>query len=232
MTTFTYTADFPVSETTTLLTRTVARGTTEQRLAYGLRVLVDTWAVRFSARTAADRNAISGFFEAQGGTTPFTWVTPFGDTAQFICQSWDTSLDSCFLNTISASFVLVNTAAGPNLVAPPTPSTAFTYLPDFGTSQKYDTKPKLINFGDGYTQRLSFGTHAEQVEWQLPFSQRTNAERDLIRAYLRGAKGETAFSWTPPYGSAGKFVCSEWKTDYASYNNNTINATFRKVFEP
>lgn len=232
MTTFTYTADFPVSETTTLLTRTVARGTTEERLAYGLHVLVDTWAVRFSARTAADRDAIIAFFEAQGGTTPFTWVTPFGDTAQFICQSWDTSLDSCLLNTISASFILVNTAAGPNLVAPPTPSTAFTYLPDFGLSQKYDTKSRVISFGDGYSQFLTKGLNQQKSEWQLTFSQRTNTERDLIRAYLRGAKGETAFSWTPPYGSAGKFVCSEWKTDYTSYNNNTLNATFRQVFEP
>jgi phage-related protein len=232
MPTFTYTADFPVSETTTLLTRTVARGNAEERLAYGLYVLVDTWAVRFSARTGTDRDGILAFFEARNGTEPFTWLTPFGDTAQFICPTWDTSLDSCFLNTVSASFVLVNTAAGPNLVAPAAPSTAFSYLPDFGLSQKYDSNAKPISFGDGYSQRLTFGTHPEKIEWQLGFSQRTNAERDLIRTYLRGAKGQTAFSWTPPYGSAAKFVCSEWKTDYLSYNNNTVNATFRRVFEP
>lgn len=232
MTTFTYVADFPVTETTTLTTRSVTYGTAEERLAYGLHVLVDTWAVKFAARTAADRDGILAFLEARGGTEPFTWLTPFGDTAQFLCPTWDSSIDSCLLSTVGASFILVNTATGPNLTAPAPPSTAFTYLPDFGTSQKYDTRVKRIPFGDGYSQQITYGIHPEQVDWQLTFSQRTNSERDAIRTYLRGAKGELAFSWTPPYGTAGKYVCTEWKTDYVNFNNNTINATFKQVFEP
>lgn len=232
MATLTYTADFPVTETTSIRLRTTRLGNTEERLAYGVFVLVDTWSVKFSARTAADRDGLLAFFEARAGAEPFIWTTPFGETAQFLCPTWDSSIDSCYLNTVSASLLLVNTPAGPNLTAPAPPTTAFAYLPDFAASQKYDTKARSITFGDGYAQTLTMGFNPQDVGWQLTFSQRTNAERDLIRSYLRGARGEDAFSWTPPYGTSGKFVCSEWKTDYISYNNNTINATFREVYEP
>lgn len=232
MTTFTYVPDFPATENTTLRLRTVRYGTTEERLAYGLNTIVDTWAVRFSGRSATDRNGILSFLSAAAGATPFTWTTPFGETAQFLCFDWESTLDSCGLNSVSANFVLTYTPEGPNLTAPAAPSSAFTYAAEFGASQKYTSNTKQINFGDGYKQVLSYGTHPEQIEWPLTFANRTNAERDAIRTYLRGAKGETGFTWTTPYGTTDKFVCNEWKTDYISYNNNTINATFRRVFEP
>jgi phage-related protein len=232
MATFAYTPDFPVSETTTLRLRTVAYGNYEKRLADGLYTIVDTWALSFSARDSTDRNAILSFLEASAGATPFTWTTPLGETAQFLCSEWESTLDSCYLNTISANFVLAYTPEGPNLAAPAAPTTAFTYVPDFGASQKYNTKVKSLAFGDGYKQTLTYGLHPEQIEWPLTFSSRTNTERDAIRTYLRGARGQTSFAWTTPYGTTDKFVCTEWKTDYLSYNNNTINATLRRVFEP
>jgi phage-related protein len=231
MTTFTYTPDFPATETTTLRLRTSNYGSYEERLAYGLFTIIDTWSISFGSRNSTDHANILSFLEAAGGTTPFTWTTPFGDTAQFLCADWQSTLDSCNLSTVSASFVLANTSAGPNITTPSAPTGAFTYIPDFGASQQYDTKAKQIELGDGYKQAVTFGLYPQQIEWPLTFANRTNTERDAIRTYLRGARGQTAFTWTTPYGTTAKFVCAEWRTAYASYNNNTINATFRRVFE-
>lgn len=232
MPTFTYVPDYPVTEATTLRLRTATYGSYEERLAYGLFTIVDTWSLKFGSRNATDHANILSFLESAAGSTPFTWTTPFGETAQFLCSDWQSTLDSCALSTVSASFVLANTAAGPNIVAPAAPTGAFTYVPDFGASQKYDTKVRSTEFGDGYKQTATFGLYPQDIEWPLTFANRTNAERDAIRTYLRGARGQTAFTWTTPYGVTGKFVCTEWRTDYAGYNNNTINATLRRVFEP
>lgn len=231
MPTFTYTPDFPATEATTLRLLTSDLGTYEERLAYGVFTLIDTWSLSFNSRNATDHAAILSFLETSGGAIPFTWTTPFGETAQFLCPEWQSTLDSCNLSSISASFVLANTAAGPNVATPAPPSGSFSYTPDFGASQKYNTNVKQLVLGDGYKQAVTFGLYPQQIEWPLTFANRTNAERDAIRTYLRGARGQTAFTWTTPYGTTGKFVCTEWKTDYAGFNNNTINATLRRVFE-
>jgi phage-related protein len=231
VTTFTYTPDFPATETTTLSLHTSAYGNYEQRLAPDIYTLIDTWSIKFSGRTATDRDAILSFLSSSAGLTPFTWTTPFGETGQFLCAEWDTTLDSCALSTVSATFASTYTPDGPNIAGPPAPTGAFTHIPNFGASQKYATGAKSFAFGDGYKQPSAFGLHPEQIEWPLTFSERTNVERTAIREFLRGARGQTAFAWTPPYGTTAKYVCTTWKTDYMGYNNNTTNATLRRVFE-
>ena len=61
---------------------------------------------------------------------------------------------------------------------------------------------------------------------------RTDTERDNILAFLEARGGYESFDWTPPRGSAGNYVCEEWQTSLLNYNNNTITATFKQVFEP
>lgn len=63
------------------------------------------------------------------------------------------------------------------------------------------------------------------------FSERTNTERDNILAFLDARAGVESFNWTPPRGTAGKYICEEWQVTMRNYNFNTIQATFRQVFE-
>lgn len=86
--------------------------------------------------------------------------------------------------------------------------------------------------GDGYEQRVRFGLNTDPKEWQLTFLNRTDAERDNIVGFLEARSGVESFDWTPPRGSAGKYVCEEWQATLLNCNNNTVNATFRQVFEP
>jgi phage-related protein len=86
--------------------------------------------------------------------------------------------------------------------------------------------------GDGYEQRIRFGLHTDPKEWSLTFANRTATERDNILVFLEARGGVESFDWTPPRGTAGKYVCEEWQATLSNCNNNQIQATFREVFEP
>ena len=230
---FPYLPSFPLSESSQPRASRTAFPSYEQRTTFGINPLQDTWDLSFSARSASDRNDIYAFLEARKGAEPFEWTTPFNETGSFVCTSWETSLDSCFLNTITAKFELQYVPGGPNLTLPAAPSTAFSYIPDYAATKSYETQSRATQFGDGYRQRLTFGLQPQKEEWSLAFNNRTNTERDLIRNYLRGAKAVTAFAWTDPISAQPiKVVCDEWSTQYSNFNNSTIQATFRRVFEP
>ena len=233
MAVFTFIPDFPISESSKPRAARTTFPSYEQRTTFGINPLEDTWNLNFSARTAQDRDDIYAFLEARRGAEAFEWASPFNETGSFVCTSWETSLDSCFLNTLTAKFELQYVPGGPNLTLPETPSTAFSYTPDYAAAKSHETQSRATAFGDGYKQRLVFGLQPQKEEWRLAFNDRTDAERDLIRSYLRGAKAVTAFTWTDPINSQSiRVVCDEWSIQYSNFNNNAIQATFRRVFEP
>lgn len=233
MATFTFTPDFPATESSRPRVNSMAVPSFEQRTTFGINPLVDTWDLTFGARTQADRDSIYAFLAARRGVEPFQWTTPFGETGSWVCPRWDTRLDSCGLNTVQASFELQYVPGGPNLTLPAAPTGAFTWVPEFQAQLGFDARARAVAYGDGYQQRYVFGLLPQEESWRLTFDYRTNAERDLIRGYLRGAKGTTAFSWTDPRsGVTGRYVCSEWSVQYQVFNNSSIQAVFRRVFEP
>lgn len=232
MFTFLTTADYPAGETTTPRVSRTAVPSFEQRSTFGINPLQDRWNLRFAARTAAERDSIYDFFAARRGVEPFQWTTPFGELACWVCSKWNASLDFCGINTVSAEFELQYMPQGPNPTRPAAPTTAFGWVPDFQAQLTHDSRAQVIEFGDGYRQRITMGLQAQEESWRLVFNNRTNTERNQIRNYLRGARGVVAFQWTDPRANAlRKYVCSEWSIDYANYNNNNIQATFRRVFE-
>jgi phage-related protein len=108
----------------------------------------------------------------------------------------------------------------------------FTYTPSFEATESSRPRVRKFAAGDGYEQRVRFGLNTDPKEWTLVFSNRDDTERDLIAAFLDARGGVESFDWTPPRGTAGKYVCSEWQVTLSACNNNQIRATFREVFEP
>lgn len=108
----------------------------------------------------------------------------------------------------------------------------FTYTPSFEATEASKPRVRTTQFGDGYRQSVRFGLNTNPKEWSLTFSNRTDTERDQILAFLDARGGVESFDWTPPRGTAGKYVCEEWQTTLSNCNNNQIRATFREVFEP
>ena len=204
----------------------------EQRLTFGLNPQVDRWSLTFPTLTATSRDEIYAYIESKRGSVPFPWTSPFGDAATWVCPEFTTSMEGCKFSSIRATFELQYVPGGPNLTTPAVPTAAFSFVPDFSAELNYEGNSQAMKFGDGYGQRVTMGLRAQAESWRLNFERRTNTERDQIRAYLRGAKGSTAFRWTDlRSGVSGRYTCSEWSIDYVGYNNSTIQATFKRVFE-
>lgn len=107
----------------------------------------------------------------------------------------------------------------------------FTYTPSFEATESSQPRVRKTAFADGYEQRVRFGLQTNPKEWGLIFAERTDTERDAILAFLDARGGAESFDWTPPRGSAGKYVCEEWQVTLRACNFNTITAKFRQVFE-
>jgi phage-related protein len=230
MTTFTYTPDFPAEERSQPRIRGYEANGFTLRVEDGINLLTDKWPLTFSARNSTDRTNLLSFFATQNGTTPFTWVTPFNETAQFICTTWDLTLDSCHLTTISAEFQLVYVPGQTNIAVSNVPSTAFTWIPDFTTSRNLDSKARRSEYGDGYGQSVTFGINAETEKWSLVLNNLTNSQRDAIRAFLRGAARTPSFEWQNPLGETGDYICDAWTTTFNKFNNSSIRADFTRVY--
>lgn len=108
----------------------------------------------------------------------------------------------------------------------------FTWTPSFEATESSQPRVRVFKAGDGYENRVRFGLNTDPKEWSLMFAERTDAERDAITAFLEARGAAESFDWTPPRGSAGKFVCDEWQVTLRACNFNSIQAKFRQVFEP
>ena len=108
----------------------------------------------------------------------------------------------------------------------------FSYTPSFTAKEHSKPSVRTVKFGEGYEQRLQFGLQRDPKEWRLVFENRDDSERDNILTFLEARKGTESFDWTPPRGSAGKYVCSDWRIEMRSFGRTTIRTAFRQVFEP
>ena len=108
----------------------------------------------------------------------------------------------------------------------------FTYTPSFPADELSNPIKRVVRLGEGYEHRIQCGLQRDPKEWSLTFANRDNTERDNILTFLEARKGTESFDWTPPRGSAGKYVCENWSMNKAVAARSTITATFRQVFEP
>lgn len=104
----------------------------------------------------------------------------------------------------------------------------FTAIP---SSAAVSVTPRIrtSRFGDGYEQRVADGINASPRTWSLVFNQ-TNAVADTTIAFLEALQGDS-FDWTPPCGTAGKWVAREWSVSVIGTTARQINVAFVEVFE-
>lgn len=104
----------------------------------------------------------------------------------------------------------------------------FTYIPSRGS--RSESTPRILSnkFGDGYEQRIGDGINNLLPIWQLQFNTIDQSNAASIISFFESHGGVTSFDWTPPIGSAGKFVCKTWNIvpDGMIFD---ISATFEKV---
>lgn len=109
----------------------------------------------------------------------------------------------------------------------------FTWTADFGASKTHEPNVKVVKFGNGYEQRLSFGFNNDPQKWSVRFSARNKTEADQIDNFLKARAAVESFDWTPPdEATAIRVVCRQWARTIDKYNFYTITATFEQVYEP
>ena len=105
--------------------------------------------------------------------------------------------------------------------------------PAFGAQKQSAPKVRLVQFGDGYEQRLSFGLNQNPKEWSLEFMVDTT-DASTIETFLDARAADSqSFDWTPPDSvTSYKWFCDEWSKDFLGESFFRIRAVFKQVFEP
>ena len=106
-----------------------------------------------------------------------------------------------------------------------------SYSPRLTIEQNVTT----VELGDGYQQRLLKGLNTKIRKYSLPFNQRTDQAVTNILNFLSsstgGNNGAKSFTWTPPYGLTGKWICENISVTNVAHNLNDLTLDFTEVFE-
>ena len=118
------------------------------------------------------------------------------------------------------------------MAAFPTDSQGNQFSPKYSFSKTNAPKTRVVSFGDGFEQRITFGINQNPKTFNLTFDV-NETDSDTIETFLdaRGVDG-ASFTYTVPGESSRSFVCLEWRKKIPYLNRSTITATFRQVFEP
>lgn len=106
MAVFTYTPDFGAQKSIRPNVTNLKFGDGyTQRVAFGLNTQLQSWALSFTNRDAAEADLIETFLIDKNGVESFDW-TPPGEASprKFICQSWSRTKIKGGFDSISATF--------------------------------------------------------------------------------------------------------------------------------
>ena len=105
--------------------------------------------------------------------------------------------------------------------------------PTYGVQKRSQPNTRIIQFGDGYEQRTTFGLNQNPKIFNLTFEV-SETDADTIETFLDARAVDSAsFTFTPPgESSSSKFVCESWNKSVPYLNRARVQATFREVFEP
>ena len=108
-----------------------------------------------------------------------------------------------------------------------------SYQPNYSATKTSAPKTRVVEFGDGYQQRLAFGLHQNPKEWALSFNL-SEADANVVESFLDArALDSASFDWTPPNEvTSYKWICRGWTREMFDVDRSRIDATFVQVFEP
>tara|TARA_R100000654_G_scaffold18721_1_gene38797 strand:+ start:343 stop:702 length:360 start_codon:yes stop_codon:yes gene_type:complete len=114
----------------------------------------------------------------------------------------------------------------------PTDPQGNEFLPRYSFTKSNAPKTRVVSFGDGFEQRITFGINQNPKTFNLTFNV-NETDSDTIENFLddRAVDG-ASFTYTIPGESSMSFVCLQWSKQIPYLNRSTITATFRQVFEP
>tara|TARA_R100000654_G_scaffold24855_1_gene48069 strand:+ start:1011 stop:1376 length:366 start_codon:yes stop_codon:yes gene_type:complete len=117
----------------------------------------------------------------------------------------------------------------------PTDSAGNTFSPDYGLVQTNESKTRVVAFGDGFEQRLTFGINQNPKKFKMTFKNISETDCDILTNFFdaRAVDGASFTYQIPTETSAMSFVVDgSYSKTTPSANLATLQVTFRQVFEP
>lgn len=107
----------------------------------------------------------------------------------------------------------------------------FVWQPNYPLKFPNEPKTKIIQFGDGYSQRSQGQINNNLLILDLSFEGRNQNEGTAICHFLDARKGTEAFYYTPPapFRTKKLFICRQWNPSIDFYQNYSITARFEEV---
>ena len=105
---------------------------------------------------------------------------------------------------------------------------------DKGFTRQSTPKIHTMDFGDGYTQRITDGINNLQQTMQVSFSTRPKAEIDDLVAFFESLGGVNKFEMTIDDTNGAetiKVLCQQWSQTWAFDNFYSLSATFIRCYE-
>jgi phage-related protein len=99
------------------------------------------------------------------------------------------------------------------------------------SKRKLDQRHMSVSYGDGYQQRAAIGLHSIYNMWDIQLHNLTLAERNTMDAFFMAHGMVQSFDWTPPNGTAGKWVFSSPLEETNTALVYHFNFSLLQVFE-
>ena len=101
-----------------------------------------------------------------------------------------------------------------------------------GLNKRSRPSVRTVQFGDGFSQRITYGLNQDPKQWSLTFEV-SETDADTIETFLEARGGSESFDWSPPDETTTyKWICQDWSKSIPYLNRATITATFQQVIEP
>lgn len=99
------------------------------------------------------------------------------------------------------------------------------------STAELDQKIVVAEYGDGYQQRAAIGINSIFQKWSVQVNYLTLTDRNTMVSFYNAHGRVISFDWTPPNGTAGKFVFADPLTETSTGNLYNFSMTLLQVFE-
>lgn len=94
-----------------------------------------------------------------------------------------------------------------------------------------DQKALVTQYGDGYQQRAAVGINNQFYRWDVQVNYLSATDRATMVAFWQAHGRVVSFDWTPPNGTAGKYVFVEPLVETSQGNLYSFSMVMQQVFE-
>jgi len=107
----------------------------------------------------------------------------------------------------------------------------FFWAFSYGANTQHEPKVDVIEFGDGYKQRIAQGTNNSLLNFQVSFNNRSEQEAAAILHFLSSKEGYQSFYFKcpSPYSVIKKMISPSWSSTFNFNNDYNIQAVFEEV---